>query len=377
MKIDIYKDKDRYFFKINDFDSARHYFLCDDVKSSYKSLKDAYAAACNIKNNKAYHIYAFNRHAVEDMTKNIVVDISAEQMLLNHYYALLQLMGKRSQSHFKNEDEKQTVFDEISQAIKELNNIKEHIDNKKSIKILILKFQKLLSRYFHGMKAKEENKELQAYSTMMHKYADQTCDTIKDVHPDCFYIIRGDMIFICEPHNHRAKGLLRLCVNKNKKICGIYPEDDLRTIYPLHSVKFYQKYWKPIVEANGHFYINDKKTLIISGNNSLPDTPMSPSDIPVVGDKHNLCLSFRGKSLSWFFKEANADINPNHSKYTEQDFIQNAPRRVQCIDPILKSIYGKIGEVVQVIPMDNALELDIDFGRHIVRLDESQIILQP
>jgi hypothetical protein len=75
----------------------------------------------------------------------------------------------------------------------------------------------------------------------------------------------------------------------------------------------------------------------------------------------------KGEKIKKIKKEAKV------SRYTEEDFIRNAPARVQCVDPALNSIYGKFGEVVEIVPLETGLELDINFGRHIVRLTEAQI----
>jgi hypothetical protein len=62
------------------------------------------------------------------------------------------------------------------------------------------------------------------------------------------------------------------------------------------------------------------------------------------------------------------------SKYKESDYITpNGPAIVQCIDPKLKSIYLHKGVVQQVIPLSSTVEIDVDFGNHIIRLEESQI----
>ena len=64
------------------------------------------------------------------------------------------------------------------------------------------------------------------------------------------------------------------------------------------------------------------------------------------------------------------------SKYTEQDYLNSV---VKCIDPKLESIFGRTGAVIQIIPYDDFIELDVKFGRGLgnVRLTEKQIEIVP
>ena len=50
------------------------------------------------------------------------------------------------------------------------------------------------------------------------------------------------------------------------------------------------------------------------------------------------------------------------------------PTRVRCIDQRL-DLCGSVGEVVQIIPINSGVgfELDINFGRKIVRLSKGQV----
>jgi hypothetical protein len=160
----------------------------------------------------------------------------------------------------------------------------------------------------------------------------------------------------------------------------------LHDIYPLYSLEFYQKYWKPIVEKLNHFYITDADTLIIADQTSLSDIPKNfPLSREIKGWQvenkrpQEVSLSFKkgGDKALWMFeasivkKLASAEIK-EVSKYTEQDYLGGIFR---CTDPKLKSIFNQTGEVIQIIPLVDNVEVDIDFGRGIgvVRLTEDKI----
>lgn len=116
----------------------------------------------------------------------------------------------------------------------------------------------------------------------------------------------------------------------------------------------------------------------------LPDTPKGDGRSILKGLKTDskkegvVEVSFKGSNPSWFFEAAKvekiAQNSQNHAlKYTEQDYINSAI--VKCVDPQLKSIHGRTGTVVQVIPNEDFIEVDVDFGRGIgiIRLTEKQL----
>ena len=121
--------------------------------------------------------------------------------------------------------------------------------------------------------------------------------------------------------------------------------------------------------------------LILKDKNKFPNVSLNSSKQFILTgwnlDTHKIDkvnISFKGvKDQIWMFekcqniKEANAQ-----SKYTKEEYLNSI---IQCIDPQLKSIYGRTGEVIQIIPGTDIIELDIDFGRGIgiVRLTEQQI----
>jgi hypothetical protein len=157
--------------------------------------------------------------------------------------------------------------------------------------------------------------------------------------------------------------------------------DKLYKIYPFHSVAFYQKYWKPIAESVGHISVGNPPILIKVDNCTLPDVPKANHSYRLEGWNvrerigSNVDISFRGERPTWIFEPSQnvkmAQVQ-GVSKYTEQDYINAI---VKCIDPKLKSIHGRTGAVIQVMPLEDMVEIDVDFGEGlgVVRLTELQI----
>ena len=177
-----------------------------------------------------------------------------------------------------------------------------------------------------------------------------------------------------------------MCIGVNDKlnVDKITPIGKVNESNPYHTVEFYQKYWKPIVDKIGHFYLDDSSLLILPNITPLPDAPKGDDRSVIKGLNINnkkegsVEITFKGSSPSWFFKNAKTTkiekISQNYvSKYTELDYT-NA-KAVKCIDPQLKSICGRTGSIKQIIPNEDFIEVDVDFGRgiEIVRLTEKQL----
>jgi hypothetical protein len=195
---------------------------------------------------------------------------------------------------------------------------------------------------------------------LLEDYAMSACKAIEKIHDSCVYKVDEDDILIFD---------LKL------------PSGSLASIYPLHSGRFYQRYWKPIVDEIGNFHIDSCDTTFASGS-SLPDLPAGSCDHNLEGwntadnDYKKVCLKFHNDG-TWFFDEALGEIKTaNVSRYTEQDYMNAI---VKANDPTLESIHGRTGYVIQVIPMIDHIEVDVDFGRglDVVRLTERQIEIVP
>ena len=88
MEIKIYSLNNKYAFLVVDnssnkiiFSSVKKYFLVPFIQSNYKYAWEAHRDAERLINQKSYHLNT--KCAREDLSKPVIVDISAEEMLKN------------------------------------------------------------------------------------------------------------------------------------------------------------------------------------------------------------------------------------------------------------------------------------------------------
>jgi hypothetical protein len=211
-------------------------------------------------------------------------------------------------------------------------------------------------------------------------YCDRICNALKAKHNGIIAISGNRKIVIKD----NDEDILDIHLGNNLLISHIGSVGKLSKIYPESSIEFYQRYWKPIVEAVKHHYFSAEDKLLIV-EDSLPDLPKEMPynyNIKMYDIKNKInttaSINFCNKSPSLWIFDFSAKENIREaksvSKYTEQDYIQNGkPAVVMCTDPNLKSVYRKTGQVIQVIPYDGHVEVDVDFGHHTIRLTENQL----
>lgn len=389
------------------------------------------------------------KYAVEDLTEPLVFDASGEEMIQDHYYEVIAILnGRAEEAKGKGDKKKQDmVYEETKGVVTELLSVKEKSEgekNKKKISVLISKLKELVKKYFPKQLAKdvaEKIKESEVPPTppptvpqspdqqpnagslsttpeiappaddgsgnlsaivdsvfmktsilnldiakeTMEEYGDRICKVIQDKHPRAICKINhsNSTINIIESDNNST--ILKIGVNKNLNVDKIIPCGKLAELFPLSSLEFYQRYWKPIVEGVGHFLVEDTPILLSASDTVFPDIPkICPCAHRIKGwninSKNNdsVVLWFRGKDPTWDFEKPDPlsikkEAQTERKNYTEEDFIKDSPKRVKCIDEKLQSIYGKVGEVVQVIPLENRVLIDINFGRSVVRLSGDQV----
>lgn len=429
MNTRIISSGDRYGFAIIDdnpskvvYASTLHYFLTPSVKSSYEQPFQARSASYRFINNHSYHIDVLKKKALEDMTKPIAVDISAEKMLEDHYMEIYNgVKGKARSSKKSSDEDRKKVYSEIKIIVGELENIAQTIKDLKSkrkIKRILMLYKQLIRRHFDDFAKKEKQESVMSPALPMEPmppitasiidkessdllklidvnlkeeilgdYAEKACNAISKKHKDLDYVIDHpslDNITILSS----GEPILNIRVNSKLNINGVFPTGELYGMYPFHSVEFYQRYWKPIVESIKHFYLTDASLLLCPERNPFPNIPKEEKKYTLEGwdvESNRLGkvdVSFKGERLTWMFEPSETTdftlTASNYvSKYTEQDYI-NTPI-VKCIDPSLESIYGRTGTVRQVIPYPDHIEIDVDFGRglDIVRLTEEKLEIVP
>jgi len=345
---------------------------------------------------------------ISDFDKPIKTDVSAEQMVTNRYMDLFSEIKERAEGASTGEERK-VSYEEIKGVLKELKTVEEKITDhkdKEEVKRLRLQFKKLIKRYFRAEAAKDKEQEPETPETpeaplpppspdqggqpiippppnapamassnieqkVAEEYARKICTAINNKHKDTCYAISYPHITVFDSEN---KPLLIASVDDELNVNSIVPCHKLSSMYPLHSVGFYQKYFKPIVEALGHFSIGKK---ILSVKEDLPDSLHKEGSCSVdAWDMEKkaptkIAIAFKGEKPIWFFEEAQAV-----SQYTKEDYLNAI---VKCTDDNLKSIFGRTGTVIEVMPRSDFIEVDVDFGRGIgiVRLTEQQIEILP
>jgi len=325
----------------------------------------------------------------QDTMDPVYLDISAEEMLVDHYANLLPRIedtARGAKGNKKTEEQSSKEIDMIINEIKSAINKIEDRKTKSKLGSLLVGFKKI-KRLFRGKTervASNSNTNISFIEELLYTYGEKICNTIKKYHSTviCFISCHkyGGEIIIQDD----SGDILKVRVNDQFVIDSIVPYGSLTEIYPMYSVMFYQKYWKPIVESIGHFYISDASTLILPSKTRLPDIPKGEVSYTIEGwnsDKDcigKVDIAFKGNKCepAWIFQASKTTkIASVQSKYTEQDYFNAI---VRCIDTELESISGRTGEVIQVIPSIDFIELDVDFGRGlgVVRLTERQVKIE-
>lgn len=401
----IYKSNNNYSFDLKAknlsktvFKSSRDYKFVPFIQPHYTYAWQAQKDALKLAQRK-YHLrlsrsYVYNP---PDLVQPDYIDISAEQMIINHYMNLISKMEIESKGLDNTDTErKDQLKQELKLIIEELQNVRDNIEKTEyvsKINSLIKGFKKIKTKYFSKVKSNVKMASIlddETIEELLYSYGEKICKAIQRYHNGAICFIDkncdGGDITIKEVKNNsnsekEYETIIKVKVNDKFNITNIMPFGKLCRIYPYHSVEFYQRYWKPIVDSIGHFYLDDFSVLLFASQCLLPDIPNENKSFVIKGwnvdqDKEQkISISFRGEKPIWIFEPVIKNVNKTanvQSKYTEQDYFNSI---VKCIDRKLSSLYGRTGFVKQIIPLTDIIEMDIDFGRGlgIVRLTENQI----
>ncbi len=390
--------------------------------------------------------------AVEDLTKPLILDVSAEEMFEERYAKYLRDLELKAKGSVDDPKEAEKVYREIKMVLGELEKMRDGLKDKKAVDNFRLKFEGILKKYFGRKYAKEKAEERekegkdkegqdetsenqlvaqpppsmssgpststispsalnkvyfkkimsftnpQLYTPeqildedtkkeILENYAQNAVGAVNHKHKSLKYIldIPNSEIKITDSD----MVIIKIKTNEHLNVTNVIPVGMLCRIYPYHSVEFYQKYWKPIVESIGHFCIGNPPILLAVNKTTLPDVPKNCNASYVLNswntakrEKEKIALSFKGERPIWIFEKAPESedtiklAQQSTSKYVETDYLNAI---VKCIDPSLKSLLNRTGAAIQVIPSTDIIEIDVDFGRGlgIVRLTEKQIEIVP
>tara|TARA_R110000824_G_scaffold148242_3_gene317829 strand:+ start:6216 stop:7484 length:1269 start_codon:yes stop_codon:yes gene_type:complete len=414
MKLEIYSYKDRYYFKLGSFSSLSDYFLTPNVDPSYQQFWKAYRDAKNLSQT-----HGLVKTAYEDLQKSVVSDASADEMIATHYTNMFDIIRQRAKGQHDEPENREASYIEIKNIVTELLKLKEELEDKEQVnelRGLVDKFKDIVQKNYKDLLLKDikEAKEAAAMpppapgmpegmpeggmpegmlempmevtastisdehflskdvcDEMFDEYGSRACKVMAKHHPHCKFDINGSKITISD-----SAPLLTLIINDNLNLENIIPAKGVEC--PMKSSRFYQRYWKPLVEEIGHIYLSDQDAILAAKKTSLPDVDAGEKKKVKAWDlsaseEVELTINFNNRD-SWTIGDRQS-IKTASSKFTEEDILSNQPARVKCIDRNLESIFGKYGEVVQVIPNKKYAEYDVNFGRKIVRLTEDQFEL--
>ncbi len=334
MKLRIYNINNRYAFTVDGFSSLHHAYLVPGIQSSYKFAWQAHKKAKLLAFKKPLHVDMFdNKYAIEDLSKPIRSDIPAEDILINHYKHILVEMSRKVNGIDDNTtEEKQMTYLMIKSQVEDLLRIKDTLeDNKYKIEVdrLINQYRKIVQSHFKAYLEKDrENEEAvealppqepmeggqqppplpmeegqptdpnltmaskkklvltrNELSELLEHYGEKTCIAISHNHPDaiCKVSVEDMSLNILGIDRDKDATILKINFNENMHANNIIPVDGLSETYPSFSSKFYQRYWKPIVEAIGHFSLDELDSIIFPSMSALPDMKANGGECDFIG----------------------------------------------------------------------------------------------
>ena len=423
-------DNKRYSFSLMDngtdvFDSRVHFILSHHVDSDYKYAWQACSAAKKMERKRPLHVEAMKKWAMEDLEKPVILDISAEEMIFNHYNEMIDIFSSKTKD--PEEDDVEDIKTEGHMIYDELRALYEAIEDdedKRKVKKLVSVLKKIM-RPYGGIKKKEEREESvsdelglgagmgagmgamaksaaniieydeEFQEDVLTDFAEKVCEAIEKSHPNCVFDIdvEGQVNEIYVSDKTSSAGdqvayapILVASFNDNFNLRGLYPVGNLKSVYPYHNAEFFEKYWKPIVNSIGHFLFEDNDALVVSQN--IPDFKSGSSkaikawDVKKGKDKE-VKLEFKGEeeNESWFIEDEGKDLVPAFATPVRMSSAQNkesvffGKKIVICTDNSLESIFKQLGEIIEIIPHADYVELDVNFGEElgVVRLTEDKV----
>jgi hypothetical protein len=425
--IKIFKRHNKYHFEINSFSSFSHSFLTKFAEKEYRFAWEAYKDAKNIVKKYSYHIKALDKLAFEENQKPVVSDVSANTKIADHYESILDFLydiasGLNGNAKSKYEKRiKKMHYLEIKSVIKEILFVKDNVksdeysedsDKEKTMERLnkiISKFKNLVHKHYKNQlnedikESREKSKEVSGggelgemgeteqlplsasdylkklikisqigdkimplKDDLLDHYGEKSCYAIEDNHPEAVWekskkginIIDGDNIIV------------EIILDNDLLIEDIYPGSSIIDMYTYESNKFYDRYWKPIIEEIGHFCSFDDSLICLLEGKALPDKDNDLNNSFNFYDKnknHMGKLSFKFNERTWIIKKENENNLKKESSSIKDNDI------VLCINSNLPTYYQKTGRVIQVINSGYEIEYDINFGNSICRMTKKDI----
>jgi len=428
MNINILTSNNKFSFDIRDkdkcvFSSSRDSITTASVKPYYNSSWEACSAARNFVNDCPFQLMYRKAYEVNDASsgyaegEGLSTDKSPADFLEENYIDILKRMTMQLRN--PTPEGKTILHKSLTSFIIELTNLyqmnaKDGRKEEAQVSAALLKkFTKLLRSKFAGKMAEldiqglnqqlnpqkddaaggglpgmasrktlvvtasgdilEKRIDSETVGELLEDYATQACLVLQGTNNVVYDIEQaGDNCYINIYDlvgKDEVEKIIVIRINKFLHVDSVLPVGKLNKIYPFYSVYFYQKYWKPIVDSIGHYYLDDTDSLIMSNKNEMPDLPKDDETYSLeawdISDKklEYIDISFKGGDI-WFFekkglkREASSEAIDTSSRYTEQDYLNAI---IMCTDKNQPNLYGEIGQVVQVIPLEDMIEVDVKF----------------
>ena len=433
--IKIYKVSGKYRFAVNKFSSVHHSKFTKFVSPEYRYAWQAFDDAQKLAEKKSYHIDALEKFAMEDLKTPVIVDVASEILVADHYDEIYDgLVDTASGMDKEDEKQKEINYLEAKSVVSEILFLMENMnkdeladeenlsESKSRLSKILSNVKDLVHKYYKNElnNDKKENEEKESLGMgqsleapledvnaplgqmpmassdlflkvskfdkdeldkdliidMLDEYGRMACRSIEDRHPSVIWKIKDSSVELKDGNDV----IIVICIDDNLLLEDIKPSGRLQKVFPYNSLKFYQAYWKPIVEGVGHCCVDDGNSILVLGDKVLPDIskeiPFDSYEIEAIRKNSKdivpYMVSFKGDDPSWFIEPCKLSKSAS-SMYNKEDYYQNGKGAIViCTDPTLKSYYGKTGQVIQLVPFDDHLEVDINFGNHICRMVEDQ-----
>ena len=167
-----------------------------------------------------------------------------------------------------------------------------------------------------------------------------------------------------------ARGDEDICIlvfNSDLFLTDVLPCCGMSGEAPLHSMRFYEECWLPVVSAVGHFFDRKSNSVVVprcgSDNKGQAMYGFSRDDWSDVSFAIN-AVPLGEKAISWSLERA-GQVKLAASKFTEGQ-LENA--EVRCVKKDLPTYYGRTGKVVSVIPRADYADVVVDFMRGLGQL---------
>lgn len=320
---------------------------------------------------------------IEDTDSNTFGNI-----ITDHYFRMLESLNDRYNGIKEDLEARKDIYSELKLITQNLLQIRSSLQEKEEIE----QVKKIISHYSQFAKEKFQdllNEDLKTKKSSFEKFKTVIANKIENFPFECFKdeLLEDMAVEACLSIQNYRKDAVYILDKVNKKITIASSENPIKYLsisldenYKINNVisldpfcnnndfSFYQNYLKPL---NSKF-----NNISIAGKNfqgiNLPELPNESKGEHLICDDCEVSINFDcvknkwASSLKWIKA---SEVMP--TSFKEEDFI-NA-KLIKCIDPELDSIYNQTGTLIQVVPMIDHIELDVDFGHQVIRLSENQI----